>query len=118
MPTGWIRDTPDRKSRLPANWEQIKRAVRERSGGRCEVIKKNGKRCWDKGVDVDHILPNDDDSMDNLQHICEWHHKRKTGAEGRAARSANEEAWRKLLKREPEKHPGIENATPRPRRGF
>lgn len=121
MPTGWIRDTPSRKSRLPDNWQELRKAVIARSGGRCELLKKDGRRCWDKGVDVDHIIPNDDDSMANLQHVCAWHHARKTGREGREARSVSEEPWRKLLRREPEKHPGSidpKEAKPLPRKGF
>lgn len=77
---------------LPSNWQELRRAVAERAGGRCEVIKPNGKRCWDRGTDCDHIRGGadggQDHSLENLQWICTWHHRRKTSAEANAARAA------------------------------
>jgi hypothetical protein len=80
----------------------------ERCGGRCEVIKKNGQRCWDKATDVDHIVAGDDHSQ--LQGICTWHHAKKSSAEGNAAQAA----LRAMLKHPVERHPGIITGLPRP----
>ena len=85
MSGGWADS--DRKSRLPADWPLLRQVVLERCGGRCEVVKKNGKRCWDKATDVDHIVAGDDHSIPNLRGICTWHHKRKSSREGNAAKA-------------------------------
>lgn len=120
---GWEGST--RKSTLPPGWEtQIRPVVLERCGGRCEIIKANGRRCWDKAVAVDHITPHSQggsDDWDNLQGICAWHHQRKSSSEGAYGRQKAEERWRKLLKREPEQMPGAvdpADAKPKQNRGF
>lgn len=109
--------TSDRKSRLPSNWKALRAAVMDRCGGRCEYLKKDGSRCRDKAVDVDHEIPNDDHSMSNLRGICDWHHKRKSAMEGVAARRE----LNAILYRKPETHPGYvpaSQAKPTPNRGF
>lgn len=108
MSGGWADS--DRKSRLPADWPLLRRIVRERSGGRCEVIKANGKRCWDDATDCDHITAGDDHSLSNLQDICAWHHRKKSSAEGNAAKAA----LRATLKHPVETHPGIIQGPPGP----
>ena len=108
MSGGW--QGSDRKSRLPADWPLLRRVVIERAGGRCEVIKKNGKRCWDDAVDVDHIVAGDDHSLAALQGICAWHHKRKSSREGNAAQAVT----RNALKRAPEAPPGLIAGPPTP----
>lgn len=92
----------------------------ERCGGRCEVLKKDGSRCRDKAVDVDHIQNNasgGSDALSNLQGICAWHHARKSAREGVDARAA----LNAMLYRKPETHPGIipaAQAKPSTNRGF
>lgn len=108
MSGGWVGS--DRKSRLPADWPLLRRIVRERSGGRCEVIKKNGKRCWDAGTDVDHKIAGDDHSLANLQLLCAWHHSRKSSREGNEAQAAQ----RAVLRRPVEPVPGAITGPPRP----
>jgi hypothetical protein len=95
-------ETSDRKSRLPDDWPQLRRIVLTRCEGRCEIIKANGKRCWDKAVEVDHKIAGDDHSLANLQGICSWHHARKSSREGREAYAAK----RALRFRPAEPHPG------------
>jgi hypothetical protein len=99
-------ESSDRKSRLPADWPQLRRTVLDRCGGRCEVLKKDGSRCWDKATDVDHVRAGDDHSLENLRGICTWHHRRKSSAEGREAYAAK----RQKRFREQPPHPG---STPR-----
>jgi hypothetical protein len=83
-------ETSRRRERLPSNWPQLVKAVRARSGGRCEFLLPSGRRCprrADGGVD--HKIPNDDHSMSNLRDSCKHHHGKKSSAEGLAAREAN-----------------------------
>lgn len=109
--------TSDRKARLPSNWSSLRRAVMDRCGGRCEVLKKDGSRCRDNATDVDHVVAGDNNSMANLRGICAWHHARKSSQEGVTARRER----REILYRKPETHPGIlppSQRKPPPNRGF
>lgn len=91
----------DRRDRLPANWQQLRAAVRLRAGGRCEALDDYGQRCRERGTDCDHIIAGDDHSLAALQWLCRWHHARKSASEGAAA------AHRVTQKRPPERHPGL-----------
>lgn len=108
MSGGWAGS--DRKSRLPDDWPLLRQVVIERAGGRCEAHKKDGRRCWDDGTDVDHKVAGDDDSLANLQLLCTWHHRQKSSIEGNAAKAA----LRAQLKHPVEAHPGIIQGPPRP----
>lgn len=77
-----------RKSRLPANWDALVAATRERAGGRCQGTWPDGSRCDSPGTDCDHIEAGDDHTR--LQWLCTWHHKAKTNKEARDARGPNE----------------------------
>lgn len=103
MSGGWAGS--NRRGRLPANWPQIVAAVHARSGGKCEVWSKSRNRRCGRPADggVDHVTPNDDDSMDNLQDTCRWHHRAKTAQEGNAAKAAKKD----FGKLPPEPHPGL-----------
>lgn len=83
---GWSSST--RRSRLPSNWAALRDAAFRRAGGRCQAPMLDGSRCTQAATDCDHIVAGDDHSPGNLQALCEWHHKIKTQAEGRAARAA------------------------------
>lgn len=104
MSGGWAGS--DRRSRLPTDWPTRVAAVRRRSGGRCEflvpgtVIPRRCPNVADGGVD--HIIPNDDDSLDNLRDSCSRHHREKSSREGNEAK----EAIRSKRTRPPERHPG------------
>lgn len=62
------------------DWEAIKAAVRERSGGRCEfTYSVSGTRCPSSAADVDHWengngrrVPKQ--SVANCWNLCRWHH--------------------------------------------
>lgn len=62
------------------DWEAIKAAVRERSGGRCEfTYSVSGTRCPSSVADVDHWengngrrVPKQ--SVANCWNLCRWHH--------------------------------------------
>jgi len=98
--TGW--DGSTRRATLPPDWAQRVAAVRARSGGRCEKIKANGKRCANPGRDVDHAVHRLDHAVEHLQHLCFWHHKDKT------QREATEARWpTRSSSRPSEKHPGL-----------
>lgn len=100
MPGQW--EGSDRRAELPPNWQtEIVPAVWERAKGRCEAHYRDGRRCPDGGADVDHKQRGNDHRMENLQLLCDWHHDRKSSAEGNAART------RLRMARPAEQHPGL-----------
>lgn len=90
-----------RKARLPKDWQRIRQAQLERDHGKC-------RRCghqaavWDghrwRGGEVDHVQAGVDNHLE-LQTLCVDCHRKKTAAEGHAARPKR--------KRPPERHPGL-----------
>lgn len=98
QPMTWA--THRRKYPLPPDWQARTRAVKARSGGRCEV-RENGKRCTNRSRDVDHVDRTKGHALTNLQDICTPHHKAKTAREAAAGRRHNS------ARREPERHPGL-----------
>lgn len=98
MPGGWVRSSAPRKLTLPADWPERRFKVRLRAGGRCE--RQDGDvRCPAVGTDCDHIVRGNNHDLENLQWLCREHHNAKTSAEGNAARPR--------LYRDPEPHPGL-----------
>lgn len=115
--------TSDRKDSLPANWVQLRAQILHRAGGRCESRKRDGTRCWDKAVAVDHVLAHSEGGTDdpsNLAAICEWHHKIKSSAEGGRGYQKRMAKLRASIRREPETHKLIpkSQAVPRAHKGF
>lgn len=106
MATGWVRKAPARP--LPPDWDKRKLAVRHRAGHRCEHIMQHSlERCPERGIDVDHIVERSDggsDSFSNLQLLCDWHHKQKTGSHaGRKSWKLRQERAAAAARR----HPGV-----------
>ena len=94
MAPPWASST--RKTRLPADWERRRSAVLYRDGHRCQIA---GPTCTQVATEVDHVVPNDDHGLDNLQAACHPCHWAKSQAESAAAR---------LTRARPgEKHPGL-----------
>lgn len=93
-----------RKETLPPDWGQRRLAVFARDDNRCTVIKANGKRCWDKADECDHIGDRLDHSLENLRSICSWHHQRRSSSQGGKASAQRERA---PIKRPQESHPGL-----------
>jgi 5-methylcytosine-specific restriction protein A len=93
---GWENST--RKHRLPRNWHRLRAIVLRDANHQCEVV-TNGIRCTNAATEVDHIIPGDDHSRENLRAICEEHHKPKSSREGNAART-------KKYGKRVEDHPG------------
>ena len=94
----------NRASRLPRSWGAIRSRVLRRDGHRCVATMLDGSRCVERAIDVDHIVPGDDHRFANLQSLCGWHHKQKTGAESAAARRRHP---RERRARPAESHPGL-----------
>jgi 5-methylcytosine-specific restriction protein A len=97
----------DRRSRLPDNWQALRRRVLRRDGSRCTARDlTTGERCEEPATDVDHIVPGDDHRESNLRSLCGWHHRKKSSAEGGAAlarkRRQNDKKFRRT-----EDHPGL-----------
>ena len=99
MPGGWKDST--RRTELPADWyTRIRPAIIARDSGRCRWI-EGGKRCPERGTDVDHVGDKNDHDLANLRLLCAGHHARRTSAQGLAAKRA----WKN---RNREAHPGYE----------
>jgi len=93
-------DTSDRKARLPADWPTRRLRVLRRDRYQCQMILyEGGPKCLAPANQVDHKIPGDDHSYENLQALCRPHHAKKSSAEGHAAKLPN--------KRTPGKHPGL-----------
>lgn len=96
-------ESSDRRSRLPANWDELVRLVWARDKGRCTWRLPSGKRCPRRGADVDHRKNDDDHRLENLQLLCRTHHDKKTSREAWSGRKRRRDA----TIRPPEAHPGI-----------
>lgn len=84
---GWAGS--DRRDRLPRNWASLRLRVLEAAGYGCQWVRTDtGLRCGRYANQCDHVIAGDDHSRANLQALCEWHHKLKTGREATAAREA------------------------------
>lgn len=98
---GWSGS--DRRSRLPANWSALRSKRLQLDGSRCRWL-TNGERCNQPASEVDHIKPGDNHSLANLRSLCTWHHAKKSGGEGAAARAAAIKRAKGLYRRK-ETHP-------------
>lgn len=75
--------------------------VKARALDQCEAKLNTGDRCYEFGSECDHINPGNDHSLDNLQWLCSWHHKKKSSAEGNKAK-------KRITEQHPqERHPGF-----------
>ncbi|TCC19953.1 HNH endonuclease [Kribbella sindirgiensis] len=102
---GW--NGSNRRDRLPANWNKIRERILRRDNYECQQENPYGaKECPEPATDVDHIIPGDDHSDVNLQSLCDWHHKQKSGAEGAAAARARRQKIDRKFRRT-EEHPGL-----------
>lgn len=89
----------NRAARLPADWPARRQRILQRDGHRC-TWNEQGQRCTaTTSLEVDHIHPGDDHTDTNLRTLCGPHHRRKSSAEGNAARPKR--------RRQPPAHPGL-----------
>lgn len=96
---GWRGST--RRATLPPGWARIRKQVLARDNYRCVHIRYDtGQRCNAYANQCDHIGDRDNHALDNLQSLCEYHHRIKSSEQGGAAYAA------KYRKQKP-KHPGI-----------
>ncbi len=96
--------TSNRKSQLPPDWDRvIAPAILRRDHHRCQHIREDtGHRCLAYANQVDHRDQSRswDHSPANLQALCEYHHGRKSSAEGGRAAAAKR-------RNKARQHPGI-----------
>lgn len=91
-----------RKDRFNPGWERTRKLILERDHHRCQhwVVDEFGvkRRCSYPASEVDHIRRAvdgvDDDSPENLQSLCRWHHQQKTAQESAEQRRVNRERRR------------------------
>ena len=76
-----VWSTSDRKQRLPSNWMQLRAEVFRLKGRKCYIV-TDGVPCTREALEVDHKVPGDDHSIENLFPICTYHHRRKSSSEG------------------------------------
>lgn len=82
-------------------WRKLRLLILKRDGYRCAI-----PGCEQRADQVDHIRPHSlggSDDPSNLASLCDYHHSRKTAAEGHAARARIQAA----RLRPTEKHPGL-----------
>lgn len=79
-------ETSRRRAELPPDWQLRRIRVLRRDGYRCQARDSRGITCGRPANQVDHIQPGRDDTLENLQALCRWHHAHKSSAEGNAAR--------------------------------
>jgi 5-methylcytosine-specific restriction protein A len=106
---GWKGST--RKSRLPPDWPQIRLRIGTRDNWQCQWRMPNGFICGAHANQIDHKVPGDDHSDENLQCLCEEHHKVKSSSEGGAAKYAAIKAAKARVARPQEEHPIIKPAS-------
>lgn len=96
-----------RTAPLPANWTALRERTLRRDGGRCQAEGNAlGAICGAKATDVDHRVPASQggtDELENLQSLCRFHHRQKTGREGGTAAATT----RPSRARPPARHPGL-----------
>lgn len=99
MPGNWAGS--HRRAELPPDWPLIVDQILARDHRRCQFPdEQHPGICGRPATDVDHIGDRHDHRPQNLQAACEWHHDRKSSAQGNAARRR----W--SSRRPPEPHPG------------
>ena len=104
--------TSDRRERLPRDWtSRIVPRILRRDGHRCTWVDwaEGGRvRCERTvGLEVDHIIPGDDHSDENLRTLCHEHHWRKTAKEAGAGRAKARAEIHKRFRRPAEGHPAL-----------
>lgn len=94
-------DTSHRHDRLPEDWQLIRAEVKARANGRCQA-KQHANGCNGIGTDCDHIIPGDNNSLENLRWLSNACHKAKTVRETAARNS-----WYRKTRLHPvEENPG------------
>lgn len=98
-----------RRRKDPPYWPQLRSQVIARANGLCEYIYEPDlldqtiRRCNYRANQVDHkvnLASGGTDHIDNLQLLCDYHHKQKTAQEAAKARKPRTERHPR------EKHPG------------
>lgn len=92
-------DTSSRRTQLPPQWARIRRAVRDRAGGKCEWA-VDGEQCRAYGTECDHIGDPHDHRLTNLRWLCQPHHHKRTLIQAYDAKMARR-------RRPTEQHPGL-----------
>lgn len=97
---GWKNST--RKQTLPPNWATLRKSILTRDQERC-TWDDHGDRCTRPATEVDHVIPGQDHTPQNLRSLCRIHHRAKSSSEGGTASSKR----RAKRQRPTEQHPGI-----------
>lgn len=101
----WSEHPTDRKATLPPDWERRRRAVFQRDGWRCTYVDPDTGRCRGPAEECDHVRSRDNHDPTNLTSLCSYHHGKKSGGQGGAARAKKVRQSRQRFRRD-EGHPG------------
>lgn len=104
----------DRKSRLPQNWEALRRVVGKRDDWTCQWRFSDGTICGLPGNQIDHIIPSGSDDPENLRCLCEAHHAIKSSREGGRAAQEELRALKERVRRKPEENAPRQFPGPKP----
>lgn len=110
-PTHWQEDPGAwRTTPRPRGWKSLRAATLDRDAHRCTWTYEDGEQCTEAGTDADHIGDPDDHRLENLRALCEYHHRKRTAMQARAARGETPTRARPRAA-----HPGlIEASSPAP----
>lgn len=73
----------NRGEELPDDWDEIRKDVLDRDGGRCVwLLAGSGERCPNAATDVDHIGSKHVHEKWNLRSLCSAHHDKRTALQG------------------------------------
>lgn len=106
-PSSW------RTAPRPRGWKTLRAQTLARDAHQCTWI-EDGERCTSEGTDADHIGDPEDHTLDNLRTLCEYHHRKRSAIQARAARGPLPSKERPTAP-----HPGLlstPSAKPKPRR--
>lgn len=91
---------------LPPDWEQLRRTVLARDGGRCHLCGELG------ATQVDHLTPAAEGGTDDLANLAAIHGECHASKSGREAARARARRYQTAHPREP--HPGLTSNVPSP----
>jgi len=84
----WQNNNEEKRNRLPADWKTRRLRVLRRDRFACQWRERPGADvCGERANQCDHIVRGEDHWLENLQALCERHHRTKTAREGNAAKT-------------------------------
>lgn len=102
-----VWDSSKRREELPKDWPVRRKRILTRDNHQCtweEYLGGKYIRCPNPANQVDHRIPGNDHSDQNLRSLCEDHHRAKSASEGGQAMWKKRQNIHERFRRS-EKHP-------------